>query len=334
MNSVKKNIVVSRTPYRLCLGGATDLVPYAAQFGGHGLSATVNRYVTITAHRRFDERIVFHYALGTEDGTWEEIKHPYVRGVMADVGIRGGLDIVSFTDIPFASGMGSSGSFTIGLLNALWALQGVEKSPRDLAEEAAHIEINVLKSPIGKHDQYLAAFGGICELVFLRDGSVEVKKIVLSPPEKNQFEDHLLLVYSGMPRSASAVLSPVFDRAAQQDPDTIQGMHEFREVGERMIARLRRGDLYGFSQDVNILWDIQKRVFGSSNERLDALIAEGKNHGAISALVSGAGGGGFLFFFCPDGEAKKRVSAALAAMGAPTHPFSFSEEGSKIIFSE
>jgi len=329
-----KNIVISQTPYRICLGGASDLVPYAERFGGHGLSAAIDRYVTIVVRRRPDEKIVFHYALGMQEGErLEDIEHPYVQQVMRRIGITGGVDIASFTDIPFASGMGSSGAFTVGLLNALWVMRGVHKSPRDLAEEAAHLELNVLKAPIGKHDQYLAAFGGICELVFLRDGDVEVKKIQLSPAKKKELEDHLLLVYSGMPRSASAVLLSVFTRAAEQDPATIAGMHDFRAVGERMISALRRHDFQAFSKDLNALWEIQKVVFGSSNDRLDELIAAGKQRGAISAQVSGAGGGGFLFFFCPDVRTKERVSQALMAMGAAAYPFSFTEEGSRILFA-
>ena len=329
-----KNIVISQTPYRICLGGASDLVPYAERFGGHGLSAAIDRYVTIVVRRRLDEKIVFHYALGMQEGErLEDIEHPYVREAMKYVGITGGIDIASFTDIPFASGMGSSGSFTVGLLNALWALSGIHKSPRELAEEAAHLELNVLKAPIGKHDQYLAAFGGICELVFLRDGDVEVKKITLSPAKKKELEDHLLLVYSGMPRSASAVLSSVFDRVAHQDPETIEGMHRFRDTGERVIQALHNWDLAAFGRNLNALWEIQKEIFGSSNDRLDELIAAGKERGAVSALVSGAGGGGFLFFFCPDTATKEKVSQALADMGAAAYPFSFTEEGSRILFA-
>ncbi len=334
MNRKAKDIVISKTPYRLILGDGTDLPPYVKKYGGHTLSATIDKYVTVVVRRRIDDRIVFHYALGTQEGRyWEEIEHPYVREVMKHIGASGGVDIASFTDVPFSSGLGSSGAFTVGLLNALWKLAGTKKGPRELAEEAAHIELNALQSPIGKHDQYLAAYGGVCDLRFQRNGSVKVKKIVLSARDKKKWEDYFLLVYSGMPRSASRVLAPVFGKLARGESAAIDAMHEFCRTGERMIGFLAERDFSHFSKAFDALWEIRKSTFGSSNERLDAMIAAGKKHGAISGAVCGAGGGGFLYFLCPNAKVKKRVTKALAQMGAPTYPFLFTEEGSRIIFS-
>lgn len=330
-----KTIAVSKTPYRICLAGATDLIPYVKKFGGEALSATINKYVTITARRRSDKKIVFHYALGTEDVKHpDDLSHPYVRLVLEHVGIKNGIDIASFTDIPFSSGLGSSGAFTVGLLNSLWALQGVKKTPRDLAEEAAHIEISKLGAPIGKHDQYLAAYGGICTLHFFKDGSVKVIKNNLAPKDLKNFEDRLALIYSGTTRSASQVLSPVSASLASFDPQILQGMHEFRKVGGEMRKFLKEKNFSGFGTTLNNLWDVEKKVFANSTDRLDELIALGKKNGALSGIVVGAGRGGFLYFVCPNLVDKQKVVRALAKANAPEYPFFFVQEGSKIIFSE
>lgn len=327
-------MVISRTPYRLCLGGGSDLIPYVKRYGGHALSATIDKYVTIIVRKRHDAKILFHYALGTEVvDSWEEVAHPYVRAILKHVGLPGSIDIISFSDVPFASGLGSSGAFTVGLLNALWTLRGVKKSPRELAEEAAHIELKKLKSPIGKHDQYLAAFGGICDLRFWSDGRVRVRKIKFSPLEQKKFEDHLLLMYSGRTRSASRQLSPLFTKLLANDKETVNTMHDFRDIGLQMATILARGDLTNFGQTLGVLRTVHKKLV-PANEYLDALIEVGKSKGAISGMVTGAGGGGFIFFVCPDKRVKKNVTAALVRRGAVAHHFRVTYEGSKIIFVE
>ena len=334
MRNLKHSIVISQTPYRLNLAGATDLVPYAKRFGGHALSGAINKHVTIVIRKRQDKKIVFHYALGMEEAAkLEDVVHPYVRAALKYSGIKNGIDIASFTDIPFSSGLGSSGAFTVGLINAIKALLGYKTSARKLAEAAAHLEINVLKSPIGKHDQYLAAFGGICDLLFLRNGKVVVKKIRFSPAKQKELENHLLLVYSGMTRSASKVLSPISKRLQILYPETVNGMHAFKNIGTSMKILLAKEDFIGFGNRVNDLWEIEKKTFNNSNERIDDLIAKGKALGALSGMVVGAGRGGFIYFFCPDIKTKKKIALSLSKIGASEYPFRFIHEGSKIIFT-
>lgn len=335
MRKFTRQIVISKTPHRLGLAGATDLPLYVKRFGGEALSGTINQYVTITAKRRKDDKLVFHYALGVEEADKaEDLTHPYLRAVLQHVGTKGGLDITSFTDVPFASGLGSSGAFTVGLVNALWALEGEKKSPRALAEEASHIEIDVLKAPIGKHDQYMAAYGGICVLRFLKNGDVRVEKIILTPREKKDFEERILLVYSGTPRSASKVLFPVTARLAAFHSPTIEAMHKFRGLGGDMQKFLMERNFPAFAVTLNNLWDAERALFKNNNQRIDEIIAEGKKRGAISALVAGAGKGGFVYFICPDAKIKKRIARALEIIDAKEYPFSFTKEGSKIIFIE
>jgi D-glycero-alpha-D-manno-heptose-7-phosphate kinase len=334
MEKKKRDIVVSQTPYRLCLGGGTDLIPYVRRYGGHAFSATIDKYVTIVVRRRHGNKILFHYALGTEEAeNGEEINHPYVQAVLARTGIRGGADIASFTDVPFASGLGSSGAFTVGLLNALWALNGVRKSPRELAEEAAHIEIEVLKSPIGKHDQYLAAYGGVCDVRFLPDGAVRVKKISFSLREKQKFEERILLMYSGMTHSASRQLSPLFERLLAGESEAVQAMHSFRETGLRLARFVAAGDFTNFGTTLNDLHEIHRNKFSSSNERLDRMIEIGKKNGALGAFISGSGGGGFFFFVCPNVSVKKKIAEKLEETGAKMYPFAITSSGSRILFS-
>lgn len=335
MPSYEKNIAISRTPYRIGLGGATDLIPYVKEFGGHAFSAALDKYVTIIVRARPDRKITFHYAHGREEeGQCEDIKHPYVRAALLHVGISRGADIVSLTDVPFSSGLGSSGAFTVGLLNALWSFAGIKKSPRDLAEEAAHLELNVLKSPIGKHDQYLAAFGGMCALKFLPEGTVQVKKISLPRRKLNNFEERLLLVHSGTTRKASRALSPVHKSLVRRDPETIRGMHEFRAVGTAMADNIRNARFGTYGASMNTLWKIQKKVFGGTNSHIDLMLDYGKKHGAVSGMVAGAGGGGFLLFVCRNHKDRLRLMKIFLSRGFEVFPFKVAEAGSRIIFSK
>ena len=333
MKSFKHSIVISQTPYRLCLAGATDLIPYVKKFGGNALSGTINKYVTIIAKKRQDKKIVFHYTLGMEEAAkLEDIAHPYVREVLKLVGIKKGIDIASFTDIPFSSGLGSSGAFTVGLINAIRTLLGYKHGPRELAEAAANLELNILKSPIGKHDQYMAAFGGICDLAFLSNGKVIVKKIRLSSAKQKMIESHLLLVYSGMTRSASKVLDSVSKKLQVLQPNVVSGMHAFKSMGNLMKVALVQENFIEFGNRINDLWEIEKKTFNNSNERIDDLITRGKALGALSGMVVGAGRGGFIYFFCPDVKTKRKIALSLSKIGASEYPFHFIHEGSKIIF--
>lgn len=330
----EKSIIVSKTPYRINLAGATDLIPYVKKFGGQAFSATINKYVTIVTQRRYDNRIVFHNKLETEEAPeTKQIKNHHLRAVLEQVGIKTGIDVVSFTDTPLASGLGSSGAFVVGLLNALWALRGVKKGPRELAEEAAHVEINKLKAPIGKHDQYLAAYGGICALSFLRDGRVRVRKLIFTEKEKKELANSFLLVHSGMSGPTSVTLSPLSQKLKQMDPEVVTAMHTFRDMNNHLTSLVSQRNFLSFGEKLGNLWEHEKRTFLNSNERIDALIAAGKKHGATSALVVGAGGGGFLYFVCSDQKTKARVLKIITEMGAPEYPFLFTEEGSRIIFS-
>lgn len=334
MRDLSKSIAISKTPYRINLAGATDLISYVKKFGGNAFSAAIDKYVTIVAQRRYDKKIVFHNKLETEEAPQaREIKNHHLRAVLKHVGSKTGIDIVSFTDAPLASGLGSSGAFVVGLLNALWAIQGVQKTPRELAEEAAHVEINKLKAPIGKHDQYLAAYGGICALTFLRDGNVRVKKFSFTDKEKKNLADSFLLMYSGIPGPTAVTLTPVSQKLKAMDPAMVASMHTFREKSNHLMTLVSQKDFPSFGEALNDFWELEKKTFSNSNERIDALIEAGKRHGAQSALVVGAGGGGFLYFVCPNTQVKTRAARALTRMGASEYPFSFEEEGSKIIFS-
>lgn len=330
----KPNIVISKTPYRLCIGGGTDLIPYVKKHGGHALSAAIDKYITIVAQKRADDKIRFHYAFGVEEiNRWQDADHPYIRATFKHLGFKGGIDIASFTDVPFASGLGSSGAFTVGLVNTLSALAGVKKNSRELAEEAAHIELNILKSPIGKHDQYLAAYGGICDLRFLSNGEVKVRKIKLSDKEKASLEEHLLLAHSGTTRSASTQLSPLFQQLRKQDGVAVQAMHDFRDAGIQAADLVAKRDFINFGTHLNILSGFHKKLVPYT-DHLEMLLRSGKKYGALGGMVSGAGGGGFIFFVCPDSAVKKRVENALSPKGIVTYPFKIEERGSKIIFAK
>lgn len=333
MRPKKVSLAVTRTPYRLCLAGCTDLPPYVKKYGGDGLSGTIDKYVTVVVKRRLDSKVLFHYFGGTEEAaSVKEVAHPYVRVALGRVGIKDGLDVAAFSDILPGSGLGSSGAFTVGLLNAFWALEGKNKSPKVLAEEASDLEINTLKAPIGKHDQYITAFGGIRSLKFKKNGEVEVKRIKIPISVKNKFENQALLVYSGITRSASQVLSSTANELKNLDSRTVSAMHEFRKIGNEMQTSFASSDFYGFGKKLSRLWEAKKRAFTiSSNERVDELIKSALGAGVLGGKAVGAGGGGFLYFVCPDAKIKKQVAARLSLLGAVEYPFSFTEHGSKIV---
>jgi D-glycero-alpha-D-manno-heptose-7-phosphate kinase len=236
------------------------------------------------------------------------------------------LEITSMSDIPAGTGLGSSGSFTTALLRALHMLQNNQVSRRELADEACHIEIDLLQEPIGKQDQYIAAFGGITCFHFRPDGGVEVEPLRLPPDTLHNLEDNLILFFTGFSRSASAILRDQDSRSRQNDREMLDHLHLVKQIGCESKTALEAGDLRCFAELMHVHWEHKKRRSdGMSNPRIDDLYELGRANGALGGKLIGAGGGGFLMFYTED---KTRLRRAMTAEGMREIRFGFDFAGS------
>ena len=323
--------VTSKTPHRLSLTGATDFFPYVEKYGGDGFAATIDKWVTVTISEVGGSYIDIVHPGGKEKvREVEDLEHPIIKNILEKYHSSNGLRIVSESDVPPSSGLGSSGAFTVGFLNALHKFFGRDRTPLELAEEAADIEIRELGAPIGRYDQYLAAFGGMLHLVFNPDHTIEVKRVKLPEATQNDLNRNLVLVFSGITRSASSVSKATADRFKDSD-QVFHDMNEFREAGNQARNLLIKGDIPEFLDALNKLSAIKRRCFvSSSNDQIDQFIAIGHKAGALGSKIIGAGGGGFVYFYVPE-EKQPEFKKAVTSSGGTVYPFKFVDQGSQII---
>lgn len=324
-------MIITRSPLRITLGGGgTDLPSYYLEHEGFLVAAAINCYVYVTLHDTFDSQMIVKYSKLERVNCAAELVHPIIREACAVVGTDGKyLEITSMADIPAGTGLGSSGSFTTALLKALHTHQRELIHPRELAEEACHIEIDRLGEPIGKQDQYIAAFGAVTCFRFRKDGYVESWPLKLDRETLYNLEDNLLLFFTGYSRSASAILKDQNTRTKQTDPSMINNLHYVKDLGLRSQAALEAGDLATFGALMHEHWEHKKqRSGGMSNPDIDAWYELARNNGAIGGKVIGAGGGGFLMFLASD---KVRLRHAMMQAGLREVRFRFDFEGTKVI---
>ena len=327
-------MLITRTPFRISIGGGgTDLPSYYEQFSGFFISASINRYVYISLHNRtFTDDYVLKYSQMEKVNHIDEIQHRIIRTVFAKHDIQPGIEMVSVADLPAGTGLGSSGSFTVGLLKAVHAFQRQLTSTFHLAEEACHIELDLLKEPIGKQDQYIAAFGGITCFEIAPNGAVDVKPLRLSNETLYDLEDHLLLFFTGYSRSASEVLSDQKQRTEKADQTMIDSLHYVKELGWKIKEQLEAGDTIGFAEAMDLHWQKKKiRSHNISNPKINAWYDKARAAGALGGKLIGAGGGGFLLFYARD---KAQLRKAMAQEGLQEIRFFFDQEGSKVIVQE
>jgi D-glycero-alpha-D-manno-heptose-7-phosphate kinase len=323
-------MIVCRTPLRVSfLGGGSDLPVHYRRHGGAVVSAAISKYVYVTVNRRFDKSIRVSYSITEEVDHAREIKHRLVRAAMLKLGIENGVEITSIADIPSrGTGLGSSSAFTTGLLHALHAYQGVYRSQADLAAEACEVEIDLCGEPIGKQDQYAAAMGGVNLLRFNPDESVTVEKIVFSPEFIREFQDSMLLFYTGVTRSASDIL--------RNQISIMSANHGKTESVRRMAAMT--DDFRHAIQDTNLewvgnllheAWILKQSVSDEiSTGVIDDMYTSARRAGAWGGKLLGAGGGGFLLVCAPI-ERHDEVRHALA--GYRCLPLKFDWTGTSII---
>ena len=325
-------MIITRSPLRITLGGGgTDLPSYYRQHGGFLIAAAIDKYVYVTVMRPFVEGIFLKYSKLEHVEKTDDVEHPIIREAVRTLGFTTPqIEITTLADIPAGTGLGSSGSFSTALLKALYAHRRRLLHPSELAELACEIEINRLGEPIGKQDQYIAAYGGVTCFTFNPDEKVEARPLKLSMDSLFTLEDNLLLFFTGFSRSAGAILADQKTRTERADEDMLANLHYVKELGLRSRDALEKGETDTFGELMHEHWEHKRRRSnGMSNAQIDEWYELGRKNGAIGGKLVGAGGGGFLLFYSED---HRRLRTAMAHAGLEELRFRFDFEGTKVLF--
>jgi D-glycero-alpha-D-manno-heptose-7-phosphate kinase len=326
-------MIITRSPLRITLGGGgTDLPSYYCEHGGFLIAAAIDKYVYVTVMRPFTRGIYLKYSKLEHVDTTDDVHHPIIREAIKLLEFRTPqVEITTLADIPAGTGLGSSGSFTTALLKALYAHRRRLLHPSELAQLACEIEIERLKEPIGKQDQYIAAYGGLTCFTFHKDGQVEAEPLKLPIDAMFNLEDNLLLFFTGFSRSASSILADQHQRTRAEDGDMLRNLHYVKELGVRSRKALESGDTAAFGELMHEHWEHKKqRTAGVSNPQIDEWYDLGRRNGALGGKLVGAGGGGFLMFYAED---HRRLRSAMTAAGLEEIRFRFDFEGTKVLFA-
>jgi len=326
-------VIIARSPLRITLGGGgTDLPSYYRQHGGFLLAAAVDKYVYVTVNRPFVEGIFLKYAQLEGVSRIDDVRHPIVREALRLVGFRTPqIEVTTLADIPAGTGLGSSGSFTTALLKALYAHRKRLMHPGELAELACHIEIDRLGEPVGKQDQYIAAYGGLTCFTFNEDDTVKAEPLKIDMDTLFDLEDNLLLFFTGFSRSAGSILKDQHVRTKSNDDDMLKNLHYVRELGLRSRQALEEGNSLMFGELMHEHWEHKKRRSGGmSNPEIDEWYSIALASGAVGGKLVGAGGGGFLMFYASD---RNKLRHAMRRAGLEEVRFRFDFEGTKIVLS-
>jgi D-glycero-alpha-D-manno-heptose-7-phosphate kinase len=326
-------MLITRSPLRISLGGGgTDLPSYYREHGGFLISAAIDKYVYVTMLRPFVRGIFLKYSKIEHVDRVDDIEHPIIREAFRMLGITEPQhEITTLADIPAGTGLGSSGSFTTALLKALYSFERRLLLPEDIARLACELEIERLGRPVGKQDQYIAAYGGITCFEFDRDGSVRAEPSQIAQSTLHELEDHLLLFFTGFSRSASDILKDQDDKTKQADAAMVANLDYVKDLGHRIRKALEQGKPEDFGALMHEHWERKrKRSSGMSNPQIDEWYELGRKAGAIGGKLVGAGGGGFLMFYAPEPQ---RVRAAMADARLAEVRFRFDFDGTRVVFS-
>jgi D-glycero-alpha-D-manno-heptose-7-phosphate kinase len=326
-------MIIARAPLRIPLGGGgTDLKSYYSHHGGFILSAAINKYVYIYVnHPAVDQLIRLKYSRTEEVHDPAEIQHPLLREGLLLTGANSGLEIAAMADIPAGTGLGSSGSFLVALLQALHASKGESLPTQALAEEACEVEIERAKQPVGKHDQYMAAFGGFTCLDISPNGSVGVSPLPISRQATDELRANLLMFYTGIRRDSADVLREQGEGARDGKKHVIDSMHRIKEIGHEIRDSLVKEDLPRFGRLLDQHWRAKTQISPRmSDPRIDGWYRRGIESGALGGKLVGAGGGGFLLFYC-EGDRRSQVRQAMTEEGLRPMQFDWENSGSRIL---
>lgn len=323
-------MIVTRTPFRITLGGGgTDLPAYYMKYGGFIFAAGIDKYMHISLDKTSDDSLrIRHFASETVRHR-DKVKHDVTREALRMADIDKGMEIISLADIPAGTGLGFSGCYVTGLLNALYAWQGISKSSYDLAEDACRLEIDILRLPVGKQDQYMAAFGGLTVLEIERRGKIKVRKATVTEEVARDLNRNMLMFYTHSRRSASAILSEQNNRLEKDDVETIENMHSIKKIGYQILAAAESGNI----TDIGLLFDQhwqnkKKTAVKISNSHFDEIYEIGKAQGALGGKICGAGGGGFFLFYVENKHVE--FTEKMEKLGLLPMKYVFNFEGSTV----
>jgi D-glycero-alpha-D-manno-heptose-7-phosphate kinase len=325
-------MIVSRAPVRFSLGGGgTDLPSYSREHGGFLVAAAVDKFVFVCVAKRFSDDIRLAYSESETVKSVDQLRHRIFRTALQMTGLKSGLELHSLADVPANTGLGSSSSFTVALLNGLHAFKREFVPAEVLAQEACRLEIDELKEPIGKQDQYIAAYGGISALTFNRDGSVEVERLPLRDEVLDDLESNLVIYYSGVERAASTVLKEQAKTIVENKDAAVQRMHRIKELGYETKRILLTGQTDVYGEMLHEHWTNKRKLAANmSDSTIDEHYEAARKAGAIGGKLMGAGGGGFFMFYVRATD-RRRVQETLAARGLRPLRFRFDFDGARIM---
>ncbi len=323
-------MIVSRTPLRVSFfGGGTDFRDFYKEHEGCVLSTAIDQYIYVMINKRFDTKIQLNYRITEIVDSVDEIIHPTIREAMRFVDAGNALELSNMADVhALGTGLGSSSSFLVGMLNALGTYAGKIPTPEQLAKDACKIEIETLREPIGKQDQYIAAYGGVRFITFKKDDSVVAEEVAVKPQTMERLQKKLLFFYTGLSRRSSSVLKG----QKENIKDKTQTLVEMKNLAKKMRDSLVHGRVEEFGDAFHTSWEMKRSLAsGVSNELIDNLYSNARSAGAQGGKVLGAGGGGFLMLYC-DEEKQGAVRKALSTL-REVH-FKFPRPGSQIVFND
>jgi len=324
-------MIITKTPFRVSFaGGGTDLREFYSKEEGAVLSTTIDKYMYIAMHRYFEKKIMLKYSKTEIVDFPEQIEHKLIRECFLKTNTREPIEMTSFADIPSSgTGLGSSSAFDVGLLKALYTYKGKNKENITLAEEACEIEIEMLKEPIGKQDQYACAVGGFNLIKFNPDESVFVEPLVIPLKIKRALDENLVMFYTGITRSASSILTKQKKECTKEDK--FRNLVKMRDLAFELRDSLISGDITSFGSILNKGWMLKKELAsGISNAEIDGYYNKALSLGAAGGKILGAGGGGFFLFYCPT----EKQEILRKNLGLRKMKFRFEPQGSRIIYSE
>ncbi len=325
-------MIITRTPFRITLGGGgTDLPSYYSRHGGFVFAAAIDKYMFINLNRPVvDDLIRVKYAKSETVQRRDQLQHEIARSAMEMMGIENSIEIVSMADVPAGTGLGSSSCYTVGLLNAIHAMKRAPVPLRQLAEEGCRLEIDVLKKPIGRQDQYMAAFGGLTVLDIGKDGQVGVRACTASESTVDDLNRNILMFYTHTSRSADQILAEQSQGAGSGKKDIVESMHDIKEIGFKVLEAVESGNITNVGLLFDQHWEHKKKISTKmSNPQFDEIYQSAKQSGALGGKICGAGGGGFFMFYVE--EHHKRLRDKMRQMGLREMRYHFDFEGTKVL---
>lgn len=326
-------MIITKTPFRITLGGGgTDLPSYYSKHGGFVFSVGINKYMYISVNTPSDELIRVKYSKSEEVKSIDEIKHGIAREALRLCDITSSIEIVSIADIAAGTGLGSSSCYSVGLLNALHTYNRNVINPQDLAEEACHLEIDILKAPVGKQDQFMAAYGGLTVMDIAKDGDVKVRRAKASDGVIDDLNRNMRMFYTNTQRNANEILEEQGANLREEKKDVVESMHRIKEIGYGILDAVESGNLTRVGELFDEHWQYKKQISTKmSNPRFDEIYEEAKKNGALGGKISGAGGAGFFLFYVEEDHGK--FARAMERLGLRPMRYHFDDEGSKVLIN-